>query len=164
MKLLLAALGLSAVASEEAGMTALAALQSQVAGKDALIVELRAKQFDPAQHIPLTEHTKVADQLAALSAQTEKTEAESLMTAMLADSRILPANADYWKVQPLAALKAFAAVAKPLAAALTQTQTDGKPPKDGSPAVAALSTEEQAVAKQLGMSSEDFAKAKVAGV
>ena len=41
MKLLLAALGLSAVASEDAGLAALPALQAQVTTKDAQIVELR---------------------------------------------------------------------------------------------------------------------------
>lgn len=159
MKLLLAALGLSAAASEEAGMTALAALQAQVTTKDAQIVELRAKQFDPAQHIPLTEHTKVAEQLAALTALSEKTEGEQLMAAMLADSRILPANADYWKAQPLAALKVFAAVAKPLAAALTQSQTQGKPP--GAPGTTvALTADELAVCSQLGIKPDDFAATK----
>lgn len=159
MKSLLAALGLSAVASEEAGLAALTALQSQVTAKDALIVELKAKQFDPAQHIPLTEHKKVADQLAALSAQTEASEHTTLMTAALADARILPANADYWKAQPLVALKAFLKDAKPLSAALSGLQTNGQPPAGGA-LTAVLTAEDKAVCEQLGIKPEDYLKQK----
>lgn len=159
MKLLLAALGLSAVASEEAGLAALTALQSQVTAKDALIVELKAKQFDPAQHIPLTEHKKVADQLAALSAQTEASEHTTLMTAALADARILPANADYWKAQPLVVLKAFLKDAKPLSAALSGLQTGGQAPAGGA-LTAALTAEDKAVCEQLGIKPEDYLKQK----
>jgi phage I-like protein len=159
MKLLLAALGLSAVASEEAGLTALTALQSQVTAKDALIVELRAKQFDPSQHIPLVEHKKVADQLAALSAQAEASQHATLMTAALADARILPANADYWKAQPLAALQAFLKDAKPLSAALGAMQTGGQPPAGGAN-TAVLSAEDKAVCEQLGIKPEDYLKQK----
>lgn len=159
MKLLLAALGLSAVASEEAGLAALTALQGQVAGLNAQVAELKGKQFDPAQHIPLSEHKKVADQLAALSAASEAAEHATLMTAALSDARILPANAEYWKKQPLAALKAFLQDAKPLAAALTTTQTGGNPP-GGQQLTAALSAEDQAVCAQLGLKPEDYLKNK----
>lgn len=159
MKLLLAALGLSAVASEEAGLAALTALQGQVAGLNAQVAELKGKQFDPAQHIPLSEHKKVADQLAALTVAAETAEHTTLMTAALADARILPANAEYWKKQPLAALKAFLVDAKPLAAALTTTQTGGNPP-GGQQLAAVLSAEDAAVCEQLGIKPEDYLKNK----
>lgn len=159
MKLLLAALGLSAVASEEAGLAALTALQGQVAGLNAQVAELKGKQFDPAQHIPLSEHKKVADQLAALTVAAETAEHTTLMTAALADARILPANAEYWKKQPLAALKSFLADAKPLAAALTATQTGGNPP-GGQQQLAVLSAEDEAVCKQLGLKPDDYIKNK----
>ena len=160
MKLLLAALGLSAAASEDAGLAALTALQGQITTLNAQVVELKSKQFDPAQHIPLVEHKKVADQLAALSAQTEATEHASLMTAALADARILPTNADYWRKQPLVALKAFLQDAKPLSAALSGLQTGGQPPAGGQQATAALSAEDQAVCAQLGLKPEDYIKHK----
>lgn len=159
MKLLLAALGLSVTATEEAGLAALNALQGQVAGLNAQVVELKGKQFDPSQHIPLSEHKKVADQLAALSAAAEASEHAQLMTAALADARILPANADYWKAQPLAALQAFLKDAKPLAAALTNTQTGGNPP-GGQQMTAALTAEDLAVCEQLGIKPEDYLKNK----
>lgn len=159
MKLLLAALGLSAVASEEAGLAALTALQGQVAGLNAQVAELKGKQFDPSQHIPLSEHKKVADQLAALTVAAETAEHTTLMTAALADARILPANAEYWKKQPLAALKAFLVDAKPLAAALTTTQTGGNPP-GGQQLAAVLSAEDAAVCEQLGIKPEDYLKNK----
>lgn len=160
MKLLLAALGLTVTATEEAGLAALNALQGQVTSLNAQVVELKGKQFDPAQHIPLSEHKKVADQLAALSAASETAEHTTLMTAALADARILPANAEYWKKQPLAALKAFLVDAKPLAAALTATQTGGQAPGGGNQPVAALTAEDQAVCKQLGIKPEDYLKTK----
>lgn len=165
MKKLLAALGLAHDVSEDSALTALTTLQgradlagSQVSAKDAEIAALKANQFDPAKHIPMVEHKKVADQLAALTAGAEKTEHEGLMTAALADARILPVNEAYWRAQPLAALKEFLKDAKPLAA-LAGTQTGGKPPADDKK-TAALTAEEQAVARAFGQSAEQFAKAK----
>lgn len=159
MKLLLAALGLSAAASEEAALSSLTALQGQVTALNSQVATLQANQFDPIKHIPLDEHKKVADQLAVLSQAQAKTEHDALMTAALADARILPANEAYWRAQPLAALQAFLKDAQPLAAALGSTQTGGKQPA-GAGKTATLSAEEQAVCAQLGLSPEDYLKNK----
>ena len=140
-------------------LTALAALRGQVAAKDKQIEALTAGQFDPAKHIPLVEHQKVAEQLAQLTAQSDKAQHDQLMTAALADARILPANEAYWRGQPLAALQAFLKDAKPIAA-LGTLQTGGTPPVDTE--VAQLTAEESTVCKMLGITAEDFLKSKAA--
>ena len=122
------------------------------------ITALKANQFDPTKHIPLAEHTKVAEQLAALKATSDAAEQETLVTAALADCRILPANEVYWRGQPLAVLTAFLKDAKPLVA-LKGMQTNGKAP-DGDPAKTILSAEELAVCKNTGLTQEQFIAAK----
>jgi phage I-like protein len=161
MNRILAALGLVASATEDTALTALSTLQGQAAqatGKDAEIAALKANQFDPTKHIPLSEHTKVAEQLAALKATADAAEQETLVTAALADCRILPANEAYWRGQPLAVLTAFLKDAKPLVA-LKGMQTNGKAP-DGDPTKTSLSAEELAVCKTTGLTPEQFTAAK----
>ena len=158
MQHLMAALKLSPEASETAAVEAVAALQSQAANVDALqseIVALKANQFDPIAHIPMAQHKAVADELAALTALNETNEHATLLTAALADSRIMPVNQAYWAAQPLVALKAFLVDAKPLVAALSGTQTGGKAPAAGT-ATVTLNDEELAVCKQLGLTPEAF--------
>lgn len=156
---ILAALGLPASTTDDTALTALAALRGQVAAKDNQIEALTAGQFDPAKHIPLDEHKKVADQLAQLTAQAEKTQHDQLMTAALADARILPPNEAYWRAQPLAALQAFLKDAKPVAA-LGTLQTGGTPPADT--AVAKLTADESVACKLLGITADEFLKSKAA--
>ena len=156
---ILAALGLPASTTDDTALTALAALRGQVAAKDQEIAALQAKQFDPARHIPLAEHQKVADQLAQLSTQAEKAEHDKLMAAALTGRTILPANEAYWREQPLAALQAFLKDAKPLLD--MGMQTAGKPPADDSGTVA-LSADEKAVCDLLGITAAEFLKSKAA--
>lgn len=161
MNRILAALGLQHTATEDTALTALSTLQGQAtlaAGKDAEIMALKANQFDPTKHIPLVEHTKVAEQLAALKATADAAEHETLVKTALSDCRIMPANEAYWRGQPLAVLSAFLKDAKPLAA-LKGLQTNGKAP-DGDPAKNTLSAEELAVCKNTGLTPEQFIAAK----
>ena len=154
----LVALGLPLDTGDETALTSLAALVQKTKEQDAQITELKAKQFDPAKHIPLEEHTKLTNELATLKATGDKAEHERLMTAALADARILPPNEAYWRAQPLAALQAFLKDAKPLAD-LKGTQTGGKAPEGGGNVVK-LTEEELAVCKSLGLTPEKFAAAK----
>lgn len=123
----LAALSLAQGTSDETALTAIAALKGRADAAEAQVAALKANQFDPAKHIPLTEHAKVAEQLASLKATQEKAEHTALLQAALADGRILPVNESYWVAQPLAALTEFLKTAQPLAA-LKGTQTQGKQP------------------------------------
>lgn len=126
----LVALGLPLDTGDETALTQLSALVQKAREQEAQIATLKTNQFDPAKHIPLTEHTKLASELATLKAEGDKTEHERLMKEALADARILPPNEAYWRAQSLAALQAFLKDAKPLAA-LKGTQTNGNPPAGG---------------------------------
>lgn len=154
----LVALGLPLDTGDETAFAKLAALVQKTKEQDGEITELKARQFDPAKHIPLEEHTKLTNELAALKSTSEKAEHERLMTAALADARILPPNEAYWRAQSLAALQAFLKDAKPLAD-LKGTQTGGKPPEGDGKSVK-LTDEEMAVCKSLGLTPEKFAAAK----
>jgi len=91
---------------------------------------------DPAQYVPLTVHAEVQNELAALRTQQAEQERSALLTAALADGRILPPTEAYWRAQPVAALRAFLEVAQPMTA-LGGTQTQGRPPtRDTAPAFA----------------------------
>lgn len=154
----LVALGLPLDTGDDTALTSLTALVQKTREQEVQIAELKATQFDPAKHIPLTEHTKLTGELAALKEAGDKAEHERLMQAALDDARILPPNEAYWRAQPLAALQAFLKDAKPLAA-LKGTQTgDKKPEGDGKKVT--LNDEEMAVCKSLGLTPEKFAAAK----
>ena len=167
MTQLMAALKLKPDAAESSAVEAVTALTSQISQQETQITALKAEnetlkanQFDPVQHIPMTEHKTVADQLAALTAKAEQDEHGALMTAALSDGRILPPNEPYWRKQPLAALKAFLTDAKPLVAALKSNQTQGNPPVVNATGEAQLSEDELAVCKSLGVSADAFASSK----
>lgn len=154
----LVALGLALDTGDETALTALSATVKKATTLEAEVIALKANQFDPAKHIPLDEHKKVTGELTALKESQAKAEHEQLVVAALSDARILPANEDYWRKQPLAALQEFLKDAKPLAV-LTGTQTGGKPPAGGAQDIK-LSEDELAVCKSLGLTPEQFAKSK----
>ncbi|PQA82750.1 hypothetical protein C5F52_14325 [Limnohabitans sp. TS-CS-82] len=156
----LVALGLALDTGDETALTALSATVQKANTLEQQVVALKANQFDPAKHIPLDEHKKVTGELTKLQATLAHTEHVALMEKALADNYIMPANEDYWRKQPLAALKEFLKDAKPLLAALTGTQTGGKPPAGGGGTVT-LSSDEMAVCKSLGLTPEAYAQNKV---
>lgn len=157
MKELLKALGLADTATEAEALTALAALKSradQADGKVAALTAQLAQDPDPAKWVPMATHAQTQNALADLTAKVETGERDGLMTAALADGRILPAQEAYWRAQPIAALKAYLEVAQPVAA-LAGSQTGGKKP-GGAAQGDALTDTQQAVCKQLGVKPEDF--------
>jgi len=124
--------------------TALAAASATAAGTP-----------DPARFVPMEQFTTMQHQMAALTRQIEDGERSDLMTAALSDGRILPAQKEYWEKQPIAALRSYLQVAQPLAA-LTSTQTGGQAPVGT--ATAALSADQAAIAKNLGLDATKFAQ------
>lgn len=156
LKTVLLALNLPLETPESTALTALSAQVGRIKTLEAECADLRGKVFDPAKHIPLEEHQKVVTELAALQATQDKAAHEQLLQAALSDGRILQPNATYWSQQSLAALQAFLKDAKPLAA-LTALQTGGQSPAGGGGAPA-LTADEMAVCKSMGISAEDFAK------
>ena len=156
LKTLLVALNLPLETTESTALTALSAQAGKINALQAECTDLRAKVFDPAKHIPLEEHQKVVTELTALKSTQDKATHEQLLQAALSDGRILQPNSAYWSQQPLAALQSFLKDAKPLAA-LTAMQSGGNPPTAGGNAPA-LTAEEMAVCKSMGIAPEDFVK------
>lgn len=156
LKTLLVALNLPLETTESTALTALSAQVGRIKTLEAECSDLHAKVFDPAKHIPLEEHQKVVAELSSLKATQDQATHEQLLTAALSDGRILQPNAEYRKQQSLAALQSFLQTAKPLAA-LTSLQTGGQPPAGGA-ASPALTSEEMAVCKSMGISAEEFVK------
>jgi phage I-like protein len=156
LKTLLVALNLPLETTESTALTALSAQTGKINALQAECSDLRAKVFDPAKHIPLEEHQKVVTELTALKSTQDKAAHEQLLQAALSDGRILQPNSAYWSQQPLAALQSFLKDAKPLAA-LTAMQTGGTAPAGGGNTLA-LTTEEMAVCKSMGIAPEDFVK------
>lgn len=123
----LVALGLPLDTGDDTALAQLSALTRTTNAQATEIAALKANQFDPAKHIPLTEHTKITTELAALKAASDQAEHDRLMTAALAEDKISTINEAYWREQPLAALQAFLKDAKPLPT-MRGTQTGGKAP------------------------------------
>ena len=157
---LYALLGLDYDKEKASLAAALAALTEQLGGQTTLKAALSAPP-DAGKYVSVDVMSGLQKQVAELQAQlTARTQADNaaLVTAALADGRLLPAQKDW--AESLAksnpqALADYLATVKPLAA-LTKTQTDGKAPD--APKVAALSAEEIAAAKMLGMSADEYQK------
>lgn len=108
-----------------------------------------------------TERDAAAAQVAALTQERDKAKADAdkaahteLLTAALTDGRLTPAQKPWAEKQSLAALTEFLDAAKPLAA-LTNRQS-----KQGDAGANGLSADELAMCTQMGVSAEDFLKAK----
>lgn len=107
------------------------------------------------------ERDQTATQLAALKADADQAKAEAdkaahaaLLTAALTDGRLTPAQKPWAEKQPLAALTEFLDSATAVAD-LTRRQV-----KTGDDGANGLTTEELAMCTRMGVSAEDFAKAK----
>lgn len=171
---LIALLGLAADATDEQIETGLAALKAQAdtahtlrqalevgEGDDpaAAVAALKAKadtaKPDMSQYVPRAVFEETTAQLAALKAGGDTAELERLIEEGLADGRIPgKATADWLKSQGLAACKAHLEGA-PSIAALKTIQTGGKPP-EGDKAKGALTEDELAVCKAMGITPEAY--------
>lgn len=157
LKKLVAALGLADNTTEADALAAVTALKAKADESANAIAALTAQVGqapDPAMWVPMATHSQTQNALATLTAQVEQAERDGLMTAALADGRILPAQDAYWRAQPVAALKAYLEVAQPVAA-LSGTQTGGRQP-DGKRPEGALSEAQLAVCKAMGIKPEDY--------
>jgi phage I-like protein len=131
--------------------TSLAALKAQPGG-----------QVDLAQFVPVATYNALVTQVAALTAQVDTTDAATLIKEARAAGKVVAAEEEYLTAyaaqKGVAALKALLEP-RPAIAALTASQTASitLPEKKGD---AVLSAEDKYAADQLGISHEDFAKAK----
>lgn len=138
-------------AALSAEKTALAALKAQPGG-----------QVDLAQFVPVATYNALVTQVAALTAQVDTTDAATLIKEARTAGKVVAAEEEYLTAyaaqKGVAALKALLEP-RPAIAALTASQTAAVtlPEKKGE---AVLSAEDKYAADQLGISHEDFAKAK----
>lgn len=144
-----------------------AELFAQLAEKDQRIAALSAQnqstQPDLTQFAPVSVVQDLQNQIAALTAQRDADKGAELIQAALTAGKLLPAQKEWAEnvlKQPngLAFLTGFIENAQPVAA-LNQTQTAAQN-VSGSLNVAALTAEEAAAAKMLGMSHAEFAQLK----
>ncbi|MFQ2417032.1 phage protease [Aeromonas caviae] len=171
-------LGADGQLTAEQGTAALAAFDSlQASAKKALELEaalsaekaslaaLKAQpggQVDLAQFVPVATYNALVTQVATLTAQVDTTDAATLIKDARTAGKVVAAEEEYLTAyaaqKGVAALKALLEP-RPAIAALTasQTATVTLPEKKGE---AVLSAEDKYAADQLGISHEDFAKAK----
>lgn len=138
---------------------------TQLAEQDRRLAALSAQsqtaQPDLTQFAPVSVVQALQNQIAALTAQRDADKGAELITAALSAGKLLPAQKqwaeDVLKQQGgLAFLSSFIDNAQAIAA-LSQTQTAATG-VSGSLNVAALTAEEKAAAKMLGMSEDEFAR------
>jgi phage I-like protein len=143
-------------AALSAEKTALAALKAQTASVQ------QGAEVDLAQFVPVATYNALVTQVAALTAQVDTTDAATLIKEARLAGKVVAAEEEYLTAyaaqKGVAALKALLEP-RPAIAALTANQTAAVtlPQKKGD---AVLSAEDKYAADQLGISHEDFAKAK----
>ncbi|MFM5032435.1 phage protease [Aeromonas media] len=143
-------------AALSAEKTALAALKAQTTSVQ------QGGQVDLAQFVPVATYNALVTQVAALTAQVDTTDAATLIKEARTAGKVVAAEEEYLTAyaaqKGVAALKALLEP-RPAIAALTASQTAAVtlPEKKGE---AVLSAEDKYAADQLGISHEDFAKAK----
>lgn len=149
-------LGLAETATEAEALEALKALVAKMAEAETGMADLKSKS------VPLTAVQDLQGQVAALTANAQAREVDDLIKPALADGRLLSAMEPWARdlgKSNLAALKQFVDNAQPIAA-LNGTQSGGQPPANGGNG---LSAEQMAVCTQLGLTAEEFIKAKLEG-
>ena len=165
MKQILAALGLPETADEAAALAALTTLRQE---RDSAKAQAEAAP-DPQKFVAMATFSAVQQEAAQLRDELTKLKNEAQAAALkddieaaLKDGRLTAATKGWAEEMAKTApdaLKAYLA-AQPSVHALTRTQTGGKPPAGDKPGTAALTDEEQYVCDQLGMTAEEYRKAK----
>lgn len=138
--------------------TFLKAQGDQVVALNARLAAAPAPADPVGGTVPMAQFLQLQAELAALSGKVQSVEHAGLLEAALADGRILPHQADYWRGQPLAVLSGYVAAAKPMAA-LSGLQTGGAGPAGGN--LSQTTDDDRAVMKALGLSAEQFAAGKL---
>lgn len=178
-----AAFGLAETATEEQAIAALTAHQTnQDALRSVLGVEAKAdatalvaactglkakaaSPVDPAQFVPVSVVDGLKGEVAALTARLQANDDQAtsaLIDAALEDGRLLKPMESWARElgrKDRAALSQYLAAAAPIAA-LSRSQTEGKPPVKDSKT--GLTAEELAVCSAMGVTAEQFTAAKEA--
>ncbi|WP_374348625.1 phage protease [Chitinimonas sp.] len=133
----------------------LAALLQQ---KDERIAALTATPVDLSRYVPIETMTALRQQIAELTSQASQVQVGDLVTAALADGRLLPAQESWARDlgnSNVAALTQYLDTALPIVA-LTGTQTQGKPPAKSAPA--GLDDATLAVCRLMGTDPDSVSK------
>ncbi|WP_227096313.1 phage protease [Aeromonas veronii] len=142
-------------------------LEAALTAEKASLAALKAQpggQVDLAQFVPVATYNALVAQVASLSAKVETTDAATLIKEARTQGKVVAAEEEYLTAyasqKGVAALKALLDP-RPAIAALSASQTTQVtlPEKKGD---AALSADDKYAADQLGISHEEFAKAKQA--
>lgn len=156
---LIVALGAAVDASDEDLINQIAALKNDADKVDALSAEigtLKQAQKDTAQMVPLSVVTELQTQLAELSGEIVSGKVDKLIQANLA--KLPTPGLQAWAAkQSFEALSAYLETAPEVAALIGMQTTSANVPKTE---VAALSSEELEVAKQMGISADELKKSK----
>ena len=165
MKQILAALGLPETADEAAALAALTTLRQE---RDSAKAQAEAAP-DPQKFVAMATFSAVQQEAAQLRDEVAKLKNEAQAAALkddieaaLKDGRLTAATRGWAEEMAKTApdaLKAFLA-AQPPVRALAGTQTGGTPPAGDKPGTVSLTDEEQYVCDQLGMTAEEYRKAK----
>lgn len=140
-------------------------LEAALSAEKASLAALKAQpggQVDLAQFVPVATYNALVTQVAVLTAQVDTTDATTLIKEARTAGKVVAAEEEYLTAyaaqKGVAALKALLDP-RPAIAALAASQTSAvvMPEKKGD---AVLSAEDKYAAEQLGISHEDFAKAK----
>lgn len=153
-------LRLSADASDDDIQTALTNLQSKADNtavlEEALAVA-KAKGVDPSTHVPLADFEALKEQVVALTTRHTTGEVDGLVTAGLADGRLLPVQESWARElgsKDVAALKTY--LDKTPAIAALKGQQSATFQEQIPAAVDQLGTEALAVCKAMGVKPEDY--------
>ncbi|MGS3138274.1 phage protease [Aeromonas sanarellii] len=142
-------------------------LEAALTAEKASLAALKAQpggQVDLAQFVPVATYNALVTEVATLSAKVETTDAATLIKEARTQGKVVAAEEEYLTAyaaqKGVAALKALLDP-RPAIAALSASQTTQVtlPEKKGD---AALSADDKYAADQLGISHEEFAKAKQA--
>lgn len=147
---------LKAAACETAALRQALDLQEGESAADKVAALKASAQPDMSRFVPVDAFQEVQQQLAALKSGSDAAELDTLIAAGLKDGRIPgQATADWLKQQGLAACKSYLQDAPAIAALKGSTQTGGKPPASDAQ-TDALTAEELAVCKSMGISPDAY--------
>lgn len=152
------AVGIIKAGNTDATAAAGFSITGLLSAKDGLIASLKSATPDPAKFVPVDAMAALQTEVAALRNDKTSREVDGVVTAALTAGKLLPPQEKWARdlgMKDIAALNEYIGTAQAIAA-LTGTQTDGKPPA-GQPA-GELSESQLAMCRSTGIAPEEFKK------
>ena len=137
----------------------LASLSTEIAKVgEPIPATLEQKEPDPAKYVPIEVVTALNEEIAKLQGN-QKDPAEALVAEALSNGQLLPAQESWAMLYAQKDLQGFKDYLsrQPKIAALTQSQTAGKPVPTPNQTQVALTADLQLVAQQMGIDAKDLA-------